>query len=110
MNKPRDTNTKDDKNKIPENGTREGIFGSIKDKEIDHSDYDRWRGGPRGPEKITFKDSSAGIFKCDIRHYWMAENPDTPIREAVTYQIDKIVGRGLVPKTMDIDDTVNAIG
>ena len=38
-------------------------------------------GGPRKPEKITFKDGSVVIFKCDIRHYWMADNPDTAIRE-----------------------------
>lgn len=66
-------------------------------------------GGPRGPEKITFKDGSAVIFKCDIRHYWMADNPDTAIREAIVYQIDKVVGLGLVPKTMVIDDTVGNV-
>lgn len=104
-----DTNTKNYKNKIHKKGIQEGIFGSIKDKEIDHITYDRWMGGPRGPEKITFKDGSAVIFKCDIRHYWMADNPDTPIREALVYQIDKIVGLGLVPKTMVIDDTINKI-
>ena len=62
-------------NNIIENGIKEGIYGSIKDKEIDHVDYDRWMGGPRGPEKITFKYGSVVIFKCDIRHYWMADNP-----------------------------------
>jgi len=96
-------------NNIVENGIQEGIYGSIKDKEIDHVDYDRWMGGPRGPEKITFKDGSVVIFKCDIRHYWMADNPDTAIREAIVYQIDKIVGLGLVPKTMVIDDTIDTI-
>ncbi|MCF6155587.1 MAG: hypothetical protein E3K36_10110 [Candidatus Brocadia sp.] len=98
-------NTKNNRSKILEEGTKEGIFGSIKGREIDHVDYDRWMGGPRGPEKITFKDGSAVIFKCDIRHYWMASNPDTAIREAIVYQIDKVVGLGLVPKTMVIDDT-----
>ena len=96
-------------NKVLEEGTREGIFGSIKGREIDHIEYDRWQGGARGPEKITFKDGSAVMFKCDIRHYWMAQNPDTPIREAIAYQIDRIVGLGLVPKTMVIDDTINNI-
>ena len=96
-------------NNIVENGIKEGIYGSIRDKEIDHVDYDRWMGGPRGPEKITFKDGSVVIFKCDIRHYWMADNPDTAIREAIVYQIDKIVGLGLVPKTMVIDDTIGNI-
>ncbi len=94
---------------LREEGVKEGIFGSIKDREIDHVDCDRWMGGPRGPEKILFKDGTAVIFKCDIRHYWMANNPDTPIREAIAYQIDKIVGLGLVPKTMVIDDTVNNV-
>ena len=102
-------NIKNGHKNIPEDWIKEGIFGSIKDREIDHIDYDRWMGGPRGPEKITFKDSSAVIFKCDIRHYWMAENPDTPIREAIAFQIDKIVGLGLVPKTIVIDDTINGI-
>ena len=109
MVKLEDTNTENNKNKLLEEGIKEGIFGSIKDKTIDHVDYDRWMGGPRGPEKITFKDGSAVIFKCDIRHYWMADNPDTPIREAIVYQIDKIVGLGLVPKTMVIDDTIGSI-
>lgn len=94
---------------ILERGTKEGIFGTIKDKEIDHIEYDRWMGGPRGPEKIIFKDGSAVIFKCDIRHYWMADNPDTAIREAIVYQIDKIVGLGLVPKTMVIDDMIGTV-
>ncbi|HHT9159878.1 MAG TPA: hypothetical protein ACFYEH_08440, partial [Candidatus Brocadiaceae bacterium] len=98
-----------DRSKILEDGKKDGIFGSIKDKEIDHVDYDRWTGGPRGPEKITFKDGSVVIFKCDIRHYWMADNPDTPIREAIAYQIDRIVGLGLIPKTMVIDDMINDI-
>lgn len=96
-------------NKVLEEGTREGIFGSIKGREIDHIEYDRWMGGVRGPEKITFKDGSAVMFKCDIRHYWMAQNPDTPIREAIAYQIDRIVGLSLVPKTLVIDDTINNI-
>ena len=109
MTKPEDTNTKDSQSKILEDGIKEGIFGSIKDREIDHIDYDRWMGGPRGPEKITFKDGSVVMFKCDIRHYWMADNPDTPIREAIVYQIDKIVGLGLVPKTMVIDDTITNV-
>lgn len=109
MVKLEDTNTKNNQSKVLEEGRKEGIFGSIKDKEIDHVDYDRWMGGPRGPERITFKDGSAVIFKCDIRHYWMADNPDTAIREAIVYQIDKIVGLGLVPKTMVIDDTIGNI-
>src|SRR3989337_2335688 len=71
-------------NNIIENGIKEGIYGSI-------------------------KDGSVVIFKCDIRHYWMADNPDTAIREAIVYQIDKIVGLSLVPKTMVIDDTINNI-
>lgn len=96
-------------NNIREEGIKEGIFGSINDKEIDHVDYDRWMGGPRGPEKITFKDGSAVMFKCDIRHYWMADNPDTAIREAIVYQIDKVVGLGLVPKTMVIDDEIGNV-
>lgn len=66
-------------------------------------------GGPRGPEKLTFTDGSAVIFKCDIRRYWSSINPDTPIREAIVYQIDKIVGLGLVPKTMVIDDTIGSV-
>lgn len=94
---------------IFEKGIKEGIFGTIKDKEIDRIEYDRWMGGPRGPEKIIFKDGSAVIFKCDIRHYWMADNPDTAIREAIAYQIDKIVGLGLVPKTMVIDDMIGDV-
>ena len=69
-----------------------------KDKEIDHVDYDRWMGVAAGLEKITFKDGSVVIFKCDIRHYRMADNPDTAIREAIAYQIDKIVELGLIPK------------
>src|SRR5574340_25614 len=101
--------TKNNQKKIPEEGIKKGIFGSIKDKEIVHVEYDRWMGGPRGPEKLVFKDGSAVIFKCDIRHYWMADNPDTPIREAIVYQIDRIVGLGLVPKTMVIDDTINNV-
>ncbi len=109
MIKPEDTNTKNSQSKILEDGIKEGIFGSIKDREIDQIDYDRWMGGPRGPEKITFKDGSVVMFKCDIRHYWMADNPDTPIREAIVYQIDKIVGLGLVPKTMVIDDTITNV-
>jgi len=109
MVKLEDTNPKNSHAKILDEGIKEGIFGSIKDKEIDHIEYDRWMGGPRGPEKITFKDGSAVIFKCDIRHYWMAENPDTAIREAIAYQIDKVVGLGLVPKTMVIDDTIGNV-
>lgn len=109
MVKLNDTNGKNDQSKILEEGIKEGIYGTIKDKEIEHIDYDRWMGGPRGPEKITFKDGSAVIFKCDIRHYWMPQNPDTAIREAIVYQIDKIVGLGLVPKTMVIDDTIGNI-
>lgn len=109
MVKPEDTNKKNNRNNILEEGIKEGIFGSIKDREIDHVDYDRWMGGPRGPEKIVFKDGSAVIFKCDIRHYWMADNPDTAIREAIVYQIDKIVGLGLVPKTMVIDDVIGKV-
>ena len=104
-----DSNKMNDRSKILEDGKKDGIFGSIKDKEIDHIEYDRWMGGPRGPEKIIFKDGSAVIFKCDIRHYWMADNPDTPIREAIAYQIDRIVGLGLIPKTMVIDDMINDI-
>ncbi|GAN35126.1 MAG: hypothetical protein DYG83_05280 [Candidatus Brocadia sp. AMX2] len=109
MVKLEDTNTKNNRNEILEEGIKKGIFGSIKGREIDRVDYDRWMGGPRGPEKITFKDGSAVIFKCDIRHYWMADNPDTAIREAIVYQIDKVVGLGLVPKTMVIDDTVGNV-
>ncbi|MFN3532286.1 MAG: hypothetical protein ACK41Q_07215 [Candidatus Brocadia sp.] len=105
----KDTNKKNNRSKILEEGIKEGIFGSIKDRGIDHIEYDRWWGGPRGPEKILFKDGSAVIFKCDIRHYWMADNPDTAIREAIVYQIDKIVGLGLVPKTMVIDDTIGDV-
>lgn len=108
MTKPDDTNKKNH-SKLLEEGIKEGIFGSIKDREIDRVDYDRWMGGPRGPEKLTFKDGSAVMFKCDIRHYWMANNPDTAIREAIVYQIDKIVGLGLVPKTMVIDDTIGNV-
>ena len=103
------TNTKNNQSNILDEGIKEGIFGSIKDKEIDHIEYDRWMGGPRGPEKITFKDGSAIMFKCDIRHYWMADNPDTAIREAIVYQIDKVVGLGLVPKTMVIDDAIGNV-
>jgi hypothetical protein len=103
------TFSKIDNDKIIEEGKKEGIFGSIKDKEILHIKRDRWMGGPRGPEKIIFKDGSAVLFKCDIRHYWAPGNPDTPIREAIVYQIDKIVGLGLVPKTMVIDDTINNV-
>ncbi len=95
--------------KVLEEGTREGIFGSMKDREIDHVVYDRPHGSARGPEKIIFKDGSAVMFKCDIRHYWMAQNPDTPIREAIAYQIDRIIGLGLIPKTMVIDDTINNV-
>ncbi len=101
--------TKNNKNNIIEKGKKEGIFGTIKDKEIDNVIYDRWWGGPRGPEKIIFKDGSAVIFKCDIRHYWMPKNPDTAIREAIVYQIDKIVGLRLVPKTMVIDDIIDNV-
>jgi len=96
-------------NAILSKGLKEGIFGSIKDKKIDHIDYDRQMGSPRGPEKITFCDGSAVMFKCDIRHYWMSENPDTAMREAIVYQIDKVVGLGLVPKTMVIDDTIDGV-
>ena len=103
------TKTKNNKSNILDEGIKEGVFGSIKDKEIDHIEYDRWMGGPRGPEKITFKDGSAIMFKCDIRHYWMADNPDTAIREAIVYQIDKVVGLGLVPKTMVIDDAIGNV-
>lgn len=39
----------------------------------------------------------------------MADNPDTAIREAIAYQIDKIVGLGLVPKTMVIDDMIGDV-
>lgn len=101
--------TENNQNKIIEEGKKEGIFGSIKDKEIVQVTHDRRMGGPRGPEKLTFKDGSAVIFKCDIRHYWRADNPDTPIREAIIYQIDKIVELGLVPKTMVIDDTIDNV-
>ncbi|HHT9110822.1 MAG TPA: hypothetical protein ACFYDZ_06630 [Candidatus Brocadiaceae bacterium] len=106
---PKQEEPKNNHARLQDEGVKEGIYGSIKDREIDHIDYDRWMGGPRGPEKIVFKDGTAVIFKCDIRHYWMANNPDTPIREAIAYQIDKIVGLGLVPKTMVIDDTVNNV-
>lgn len=109
MDKLDGTDTKNNRSKILEEGTKEGIFGSIRGREIDHVEYDRWMGGPRGPEKILFKDGSAVMFKCDIRHYWMADNPDTAIREAIVYQIDKIVGLGLVPKTMVIDDTIDNV-
>ncbi len=104
-----DTNSKNIQSPFPEEGIKEGIFGSIKDKEIERVDYDKKVGGLRGPERITFKDGSAVIFKCDIRRYWMAQNPDTAIRDAIVYQIDKIVGLGLVPKTMVIDDTIGNI-
>lgn len=30
---------------IFEKGIKEGIFGTIKDKEIDRIEYDRWMGG-----------------------------------------------------------------
>ncbi|MFO0794056.1 MAG: hypothetical protein U0586_08320 [Candidatus Brocadiaceae bacterium] len=106
---PKQEEQKNNHARLHDEGVKEGIYGSIKDREIDHVDYDRWMGGPRGPEKIVFKDGTAVIFKCDIRHYWMANNPDTPIREAIAYQIDKIVGLGLVPKTMVIDDTINNV-
>ncbi len=109
MDKLEDTNAINNRSRILEEGTKEGIFGSIKGREIDHVEYERWMGGPRGPEKIIFKDGSAVMFKCDIRHYWMAGNPDTAIREAIVYQIDKIVGLGLVPKTMVIDDTIDNV-
>lgn len=109
MDKLDGIDTKNNRSKILEEGTKEGIFGSIRGREIDHVKYDRWMGGPRGPEKIVFKDGSAVMFKCDIRHYWMADNPDTAIREAIVYQIDKIVGLGLVPKTMVIDDTIDNV-
>lgn len=102
-----DTHNK--RNKTIEEGIKEGIFGSIKEKEIARIDCDRWWGGPRGPERITFKDGSAVVFKCDIRHYWSPNNPDTAIRDAIVYQTDKIVALGLVPKTMVIDDTINNI-
>ena len=42
-------------NKVLEEGTREGIFGSIKGREIDHIEYDRWQGGARGPEKLLLR-------------------------------------------------------
>ncbi|MCF6158801.1 MAG: hypothetical protein E3K32_09560 [wastewater metagenome] len=103
------TITENYNNDIIEEGKKMGIFGSIKGKEVDYVTYDRWMGGPRGPEKIKFKDCTAVLFKCDIRHYWSAANPDTPIREAIVYQIDKIVGLGLVPKTMVIDDIINNV-
>ena len=109
MDNENTSTTTERSNKVLEEGTKEEIFGTIKGREIDHIVYDRWQGGARGPEKIVFKDGSAVMFKCDIRHYWMAQNPDTPIREAIAYQIDRIVGLGLVPKTMVIDDTINNI-
>ncbi|MEK6621097.1 MAG: hypothetical protein AABZ13_01285, partial [Planctomycetota bacterium] len=109
MDNENTSTTTERSNKVLEEGTSEDIFGSIKDREIDHIVYDRWQGGARGPEKIIFKDGSAVMFKCDIRHYWMAQNPDTPIREAIAYQIDRIIGLGLIPKTMVIDDTINNV-
>lgn len=109
MDDEKQNTTADRHIKVLEEGTKEGIFGSIKGREIDHIVYDRWMGGARGPEKIIFKDGSAVMFKCDIRHYWMAQNPDTPIREAIAYQIDRIIGLGLVPKTQVIDDTINNV-
>ena len=109
MNNEKTPTTTARSNMVLEEGTREGIFGSIKDREIDHIVYDRLQSGTRRPEKIIFKDGNAVIFKCDIRHYWMAQNPDTPIREAIAYQIDKIIGLGLIPKTMVIDDTINNV-
>lgn len=102
-----DTHNK--RNKTIEDGIKAGIFGSIRNKEIAKIEHDRWWGGPRGPEKITFKDGSAVVFKCDIRHYWSPNNPDTAIRDAIVYQTDKILALGLVPKTMVIDDTINNI-
>lgn len=102
-----DTNSK--RNKTIEDGIKAGIFGSIKDKEIAKIEHDRWWGGPRGPEKITFNDGNAVVFKCDIRHYWSPNNPDTAIRDAIVHQTDKIVALELVPKTMVIDDTINNI-
>ena len=109
MDNEKTNTTSDGNNKVLEEGTKEEIFGSIKGREIDHIVYDRWMGGARWPEKIVFKDGSAVMFKCDIRHYWMAQNPDTPIREAIAYQIDRIIGLGLVPKTQVIDDTINNV-
>jgi len=97
------------KDEIYEEGKKAGIFGTIKHKEIESVKKEQILGGPRGPEKIIFKDGSAVMFKCDIRHYWMSGNPDTPMREAIVYQIDKIVGLGLVPKTMVIDDTIDGV-
>ncbi len=109
MDKQEDTNSAARHDTVFEEGKRAGIYGSIRDREISHVDSERWWGVARGPEKITFKDGGAVMFKCDIRHYWMAENPDTAIREAVAYQIDRVVGLGLVPKTMVIDDTINGV-
>ncbi|MBI5307042.1 MAG: hypothetical protein HZB37_01570, partial [Planctomycetes bacterium] len=109
MDNEKKNTTSEGSNKVLEEGTKEEIFGSIKGREIDHVVYDRWMGGARGPEKIIFKDGSAVMFKCDIRHYWMAQNPDTPIREAIAYQIDRSIGLGLVPKTQVIDDTINNV-
>ncbi|MEK6559455.1 MAG: DUF4416 family protein, partial [Planctomycetota bacterium] len=54
-----DSNKMNDRSKILEDGKKDGIFGSIKDKEIDHIEYDRWMGGPRGPEKIIFKEQNS---------------------------------------------------
>lgn len=107
--KKTDEITKNKQNNILEDGIKAGIFGSIKEKEIVGIDHDHWWGGPRGPEKITFKDGNAVVFKCDIRHYWSPNNPDTAIRDAIVHQTDKIVALGLVPKTMVIDDTINNI-
>ncbi|MDR4507505.1 MAG: phosphatidylinositol 4-kinase [Candidatus Brocadiaceae bacterium] len=104
-----DMNSHEHDGNIPDDELKKEIFGSIRDKEIENVECERLMGAPRGPEKITFKDGSIGIFKCDIRHYWMADNPDTAIREALVYQIDKTVGLGLVPRTMVIDDTIGGI-
>ncbi|MEB2308973.1 MAG: hypothetical protein OZ917_06685 [Candidatus Brocadiaceae bacterium] len=110
MDKQEITNKKNDSDSIREEGIKAGIFGSIKGRgEVDQVVRDRLMGGPRGPEKIIFKDGSAVIFKCDVRRYWKAQNPDTPIREAIVYQIDKIVGLGAVPKTMVIDDMIDNV-
>ncbi|MCF6154637.1 MAG: hypothetical protein E3K36_05165 [Candidatus Brocadia sp.] len=103
------SDTHNKQNKTIVDGIKAGIFGSIKGKEIARIDRDRWWGGLRGPEKITFEDGSSVIFKCDIRHYWSANNPDTAIRDAIVFQIDKAVELGLVPKTMVIDDTINNV-
>ena len=109
MDKREDTNHTAHHDNAFEEGVRIGIYGSIRGREISHVDNERWWGVARGPEKITFKDGGAVMFKCDIRHYWMGENPDTAIREAIVYQIDRVVGLGLVPKTMVIDDTINGM-